>query len=133
MGCDIHTVWQKRDGHKWVDVPSDYDESRNYSLFGILAGVRGDGPPIVEPRGYPSDFEVGEDNDHPTDIETEWREDGRVWVGDHTHSWLMSDEMIEWYEANDSDIPPFVEPFFHEVIRLHREHGMVRLVFGFDN
>ena len=40
----------------WEDL---YYDSRNYQLFSILADVRGDYSPIVEPRGIPEDASTG--------------------------------------------------------------------------
>jgi len=60
MGCDIHIYIEHRgyeEGRPWEMVASDEAtfDHRNYSLFGVLAGVRRDGPPIAEPRGLPRD------------------------------------------------------------------------------
>ena len=120
MGTDIHGVFQKHDAGKWVDVPHNYDEQRHYQLFAVLAGVRnGRGfagirtgepvTPISEPRGYPSDFELAEDDDHP--IKTieimsprrqKWHAEDDplgIWMGEHSHSWLTSTEMLAWYDT----------------------------------
>jgi hypothetical protein len=118
MGCDIHGVFQKKDGNKWVDVPSTYDMNRHYQLFAVLAGVRngygfagvptGDAiVPISEPRGLPDDFEGGET--HPlASVELmapflqEYHtkdEPIEVWMGYHSHSWLTGAEMLSWLET----------------------------------
>lgn len=92
MGTDIHGVFQKWDGKRWVDIPSKYQGHRHYQLFAVLANVRnGFGfagistgeavEPIDGPRGLPEDV----DDD-----------DGRF--GDHSFSWLSGEEMIEWFE-----------------------------------
>lgn len=115
MGCDIHAVFQARDGGLWVDVPHKFDEPRDYMLFGWLANVRnGSGfagvnignaiGPIAMPRGLPPDFPVDGDMRHPlasADLLPEWRlryqEAGEpldVWLGDHNHSWLLGTEIL---------------------------------------
>jgi len=115
MGTDIHAVVQAKKNGKWVDVPSNWEQSRHYFLFAWLADVRnGRGfagvpthtaiTPIAEPRGLPEDFAVVED-DHATTLDAicEWRkkymDEGEkshphVWMGNHSHSWLTADEIL---------------------------------------
>lgn len=54
--------------------------SRNYSLFGALAGVRGRGP---DPRGVPDDVSVLAAHEIAN-----WDADG------HSHSWMTMDEAL---------------------------------------
>lgn len=121
MGTDIHGVFQRHDQSTgaWVDVEHKYEMNRHYQLFAVLADVRnGTGfagvktgesvDPIADPRGYPPGFEVEED-DHPISSlnhmdprRREYHEEGEalaVWMGDHTHSWLTADEMLEWFTS----------------------------------
>lgn len=60
MGCDIHLHVETKTPNGWREVESlcDFYNSRNYSLFYLLAGVRGpeDFEPISEPRGLPNDL-----------------------------------------------------------------------------
>ena len=118
MGCDIHGVFQAKDKQsgKWVDIEHCYDENRHYQLFAVLAGVRngygfagcktGDAiTPISEPRGFPEDFEV-EGDGHPIDdllpMSSPMRkyfskgDEFEIWMGDHSHSWLAADEILDW-------------------------------------
>ena len=94
MGTDVGAVFQAKEGDNWIDVDSEYEENRHYRLFSWLAGVRnGYGfagsktgseiKPISEPRGYPDDFEVDHYDEH-----------NGIWMGDHTHSWLLADEIL---------------------------------------
>lgn len=119
MGCDIHGVFQRFDPNEegWFDVESKYEQERHYQLFAVLAGVRngsgfagiptGDAVvPISEPRGLPDDFVVDEDSHPISDIKymTPWRqkyaelEEMEIWMGDHSHSWLSGEEMLEWFK-----------------------------------
>ncbi len=88
MGCDIHTSMQVRCNNVWHDAQDWQNEGgyvqvlggyktellkeRNYALFGILAGVRGDAPyPLAASRGLPSELsdkarEFHEDNHSAT-------------------------------------------------------------------
>lgn len=113
MGTDVHVVFQKKTEAGWEDIPHNYEENRHYLLFSWLASVRnGRGfagvatykpiKPISEPRGYPHDFVV-EDDDHPVANKGllgpsgKWHEEGEplnVWLGDHSHSWLTADEIL---------------------------------------
>lgn len=121
MGTDIHGIFQaKRDG-RWQDVQSTFNEDRHYFLFAWLADVRnGYGfagiktheplVPLSEPKGYPEDFEVDDCNQHKIaenalrGERAKWYEDEdanpgdpsylMLWMGDHSHSWLSSDEIL---------------------------------------
>jgi len=125
MGTDIHGVFQRHDAttNTWEDIPSNYEQSRHYQLFAVLAGVRnGRGfagvktgepvEPIAEPRGYPEGFPVDEDMHVVGKLEdidprrreyrtAECLEEGEnpleLWMGDHSHSWLTGAEMLDWY------------------------------------
>lgn len=111
MGTDIHAVWQAKKDNQWVDVPSTWDQDRHYALFAWLANVRnGYGfagvpthkeiKPIAEPRGLPNDFTMGDDERHVTarvnaaPHRQKWTDDDGVWMGDHSFSWLILDEIL---------------------------------------
>jgi hypothetical protein len=108
MGCDIHDYceirqddgsWEKtgnvfpypyyneNSGEKSCDSPYDW---RNYVLFGVLAGVRGEFPPICEPRGVPSDASEG----YKAIVER-WRGDG------HSHSYFTLQELLDYPLYNE--------------------------------
>lgn len=143
MGTDVHGIWQAKKDGKWVDVESRWDQERHYFLFSWLADVRnGFGfagvktyqpiTPISGPRGYPEDFII-EDDAHPTSLDAycerrrEWMDEEEkknpsYWMGDHSHSWLMADEILmstrpdrtwrtgvverEWFDGWDGNMPP---------------------------
>ena len=68
--------------------PETYEEwydGRNYSLFSVLAGVRGYGPPIIEPRGLPDD--IGES------VKEEWGEALGYHVDWHTPHYYCLKEL----------------------------------------
>lgn len=109
MGCDIHVTFQKKVGASWIDIEHKYEENRHYQLFGWLANVRnGYGfagcttsqpiEPLSEPRGFPKDFEVTTGDEHPMPswFNNEIDEDNphSKWMGDHSHSWLSADEIL---------------------------------------
>lgn len=105
MGTDIHGVIQHRhDRDKIWRVVGEIEGDRNYRVFAMLAGVRnGFGfagvptheaiEPISAPRGIPEDL--------CTDGEGAlvWDDYGtqkQCWLGDHSFSWLMLDEVVNW-------------------------------------
>lgn len=122
MGCDIHTFveWTRssEDDSKlyWWTFTSN-GGSRDYTMFGLLANVRGSGC-IYPPRGLPSDmgyeakhyfhkFVTDSPDDSgrycsPGDAErwvaagySQWVDDEHRWVTDpdiHSCSWLTADE-----------------------------------------
>jgi hypothetical protein len=121
MGTDIHGVFQRHNPatNVWEDVESKYEQGRHYQLFAVLAdvrngtgfaGVRTGEPvnPISNPRGYPADFTLVDNDDHP--IVTLNHMDPRrrkyheadepmtIWMGDHSHSWLSGKEMLAWFK-----------------------------------
>lgn len=104
MGCDIH-MWVERlenDG-KWHLVPDAKVYShRNYGLFGWLADVRGWGPPIAAPRGWPEDLSPELDAYLGPDRAGRYDDEGRDkrldYAGDHTPSWLLVSEIQEAFD-----------------------------------
>lgn len=91
MGCDIHTslvdLWPKRDERSryYVEMANDVLRNRNYRLFSVLAGVRGDGTDeFIAPRGLPEWW------NKPFD---EHEERTGANCGDHSHSWLTIPEL----------------------------------------
>lgn len=83
MGCDIHAHVELRYQGKWEHyaIPNI---DRWYDLFGIMAGVRREVTPIVEPKGVPEDMSVIT------------RLDWELWAEDaHTASWFNEDELDE--------------------------------------
>lgn len=115
MGCDIHGIWQANRDGQWQDIGSEWDQHRHYLLFSWLADVRnGYGfagvatylpvTPIAQPRGLPPDFAVNGE-EHKTLVEAlpKWILEYRtpeelaapvMFMGDHSHSWLMADEIL---------------------------------------
>lgn len=150
MGCDIHSIFQRKTATGWEDVVSEYDQDRDYELFGILAGVRGLDMPIKPRRGMPQDFEVVDSEYHPingvaflspsdreylkanSDLELadDHPEDAYLWMGDHSYTWYTGDELMAWWNAHDA---PCYAYFFDEVARLVDEHKEIRFVCGYDS
>ena len=129
MGCDIHAVveWatDKRPDAWDYSRKSFVDLDRAYFIFSRLAGVRGDGPPVVPQRGLPPGFDCDDDL-----------------VGDHSFTWLTVDE---WEHAlilarGDSarEGYSFDGPNEYDAVTaygraLEKAGYRVRIVFGFDS
>lgn len=111
MGCDIHGYIEYK---RWPENESPYWDfggcfgSRDYSMFGLMAGVR-QGGCIVEPRGLPKDitrqvlWEYGlyvSDEENADDQEhTVSRERAAKWVNDGSSIWL-EDKLVsgpDWH------------------------------------
>ena len=65
MGCDIHCYieYKKKNDDHWRSFGGRINPGRNYTLFGVMAGVRCDG--LLYPlRGFPEDaaFQAISDN-----------------------------------------------------------------------
>lgn len=113
MGCDIHLYVEKRlKSGEWAFV-RDLNETinsdglrpwamqgkpvggfwklsgRNYNLFSLLAGVRGDGP---EAKGLPGDV-----SDYLQEESDRYSSDG------HSHSWSTPLEFMEAYIASQQE------------------------------
>ena len=88
MGADIYGVFQARKNGKWEDIPSEYNEDRDYLLFAWLGnvgnGFRSTGfiTPLSDSRGFPDDFHV------------EGESHNIIWMGEHSYSWVSGEEVI---------------------------------------
>lgn len=131
MGCDIHVCVELKEswGNKWCAciLEDGAFSDRNYVLFGMLAGVRGDGPTISEPRGWPPDLSP--------EVKTAIEND----MGDHSASWLTVKEILEFHKSGEQQ--QYCEHFFNwlrfestwlEYI-VKETPERVRLVFNFDS
>ena len=137
MGCDIHQVFEKRDAngvwHTWPARPEKLRQ-RNYSVFGVLAGVRRDPGPggvIAEPRGIPADFSMAWAG--PDMIE--------MLLGEHSFSHLTALEILghpleRWPEGAEWWREVFIYAcqwtFCVDTTSLEQLSSF-RMVFGFDS
>jgi len=126
MGADIHGVWQYKIGDHWFtqgEIPDD----RNYALFGALAGVRNyqNITPIAEPRGLPFNFPVKDE------YFESYR--GKIWMGDHSYSWLTLDEMLSWDGWSQLDGAETIWLKWLDYAKAASGGYESRIVFGFDS
>jgi hypothetical protein len=121
MGTDIHGIFQKRTESGWEDVVAADDIlDRNYTLFAWIGNVRnGVGfsgivthspiEPLTDGRGLPDDFQFDGDYhlipsnahrggmaDYYTADDNDTNNPGslKLWLGDHSHSWVSADEVL---------------------------------------
>lgn len=142
MGCNMHAVVAYRKRGAW-DAVMAFQEWRDYALFGALADVRTpDGiEPIASPRGLPSGFVTSSE---PNDPEPYVWVSGKVWLGDHSYSWVNAEEFAEAIRRAETHVWPSGETgglrdaeylATLAFMRTLEERGCqdVALVFGFDN
>ena len=133
MGCDLHAVvcapW---DTGKEYDTLMVFSEPRDYRLFYAMAGVRygEDVDPVAEPRGLPDWFPKPEDGE--VDIAGIYK----FWIGDHSFSWLTTDEFAEAIRRADAGLGRRDAEYYavlEFMRRLDADGRPAIIVFGFDN
>lgn len=116
----MYTEYKRKDSKHWVSYGGRLNPGRNYFMFQILAGVRGE-PLMYEPKGLPTDTGYSATNDNlcyiSEDSDSEdryvtpenaakWVANGsskyvgngereNIWVTNpdwHSHSWLATEE-----------------------------------------
>jgi hypothetical protein len=115
MGCDIHLYreelvdgkWKALD--EWIKDPESKGQvlyvpwekqiysSRNYTLFGMLAGVRSSNPSMFEVHGFPCDASKEVD-----DCFESWKEDA------HSASYITYKDIAEFLETK----PTYLDDFY---------------------
>jgi len=98
---------------------------RNYKLFEVLAGVRGDSTVAHHlPRGVPS----GCSEEYAYEV-SQWDSDG------HSHSWYYLEELIDIYWGRDAEsCVQFITEFIPYLkYHAHGDYSSIRFCFFFDN
>lgn len=104
---------------------------RNYTLFGVLAGVRDNSMDMISEdlRGLPDDV-----SEEIYELSNEWDMDG------HSHNYLYLDEILnsEYYKMSDDELDDIGlgTHFFRDTVNSISELGDskdIRIVFWFDN
>lgn len=160
MGCDIHAFIEYQDlgSSYWHSFGRDMGLSRNYCMFGLLAGVRGTDAPVYKLRGVPDDMgfwakdaywlyiseNSGEGMCTPERAKG-YAKYGSVYSEDlksishpdwHSHSWLTVDEfkrVMDEYRAMYMQHRAIEYEATRAAMEELSKHGPVRLVFWFDN
>ena len=138
MGCNSHLALEVRekgynDSIEWHSYAIDVPESRDYIMYTLMAGVRGDEDlAIVTPRGIPKDADSWTEN---------WF---KRWEGDgHTPSYLSADEYrqvlkkyADFEGGKYNEVPHSNWTALGNVLdALEKTYGKdnARVVFFFDN
>jgi hypothetical protein len=90
MGCDIHIIQEVLIDGQWRYYNYRDSMGRDYEMFSVVAGVRGNEDPIVEPKGHPDNMDWMTKR-----ILEYWKLDA------HTKTWFGPYEIYrlkEWYE-----------------------------------
>jgi hypothetical protein len=162
MGCDIHAFIDydppQKDEPTLVYYLGEFKIQRNYSLFGIMAGVRQPNLQLFQPRGMPQrmSWTIREkatlmviDNDKEKSEGCCTRQQAerwgsnysdenkrRVWNPDyHSHSWLNTAEVKNVFKKLKSDYGHSLglTGALWAMEGLEKERCNPRLVFWFDN
>lgn len=147
MGCDIHMhVEIRQDNGSWAEkvartgwsnnsfgytgyirnTPDWLFETRNYSVFGVLAGVKGTlGHTISKPRGLPVDCSRGV-------YERRGNHGNYLY---HDTSWLTVDELVAFTWRPSGRCLRFLDSFFEVAVPALQNLAInpknVRIVFWF--
>lgn len=147
MGTDIHTALQKRNENgEWKTVATELYDGRNYTMFGVLAGVRSfEDKPLIEPQGfYPPDSGVFlAQQDEATLRMFPNAKDyyvGDYWLGSHDFGWIMMDTYFNKKVGLEAGMA--LAPLTEKLLNLMEEftdpdefpdRGSFRMLFGFDS
>jgi len=96
MGCDIHPYMEFKINGEWVFI-GPVDGERNYALFGMLSGVRGDDEGFFPQyngtiKRYPDD--ATREMKHLID---DYGDDG------HSHTVCTFEKICEWITVKEKD------------------------------
>ena len=114
------------DGYWELSYNDKFYKGRNYSLFEILAGVRGDDDNAIEPpRGIPDDASLG----YKT-VADQWDDDA------HSHSYFTLDELldVDWDKYDDRNL--YLDEFLGTIEKMKsidNDTKNIRCLFFFDN
>jgi len=115
MGCDIHGFIEVKHKGKWECYDKIPLRTRNYDLFSLIAGIRGNEKPISEPKGIPEDVSEIVKAEFKS-----WEEDA------HTPTWLSSKESNEVYKKFDKIVK-------RDLKNQGKEEKDAWLVYGIDS
>lgn len=137
MGCDIHAFLEIKVNDEWLYY-GQVDFDRNYEMFGKVAGVRGEGPPIQMPRGWPQDaskvsllqLEACDGDDH----HKSWLDATQLQELD---DWCSKNQCVGFDVGHDRTLYVFGNSIqsWWEYPKQLRTRGVsdIRLLFFFDN
>lgn len=99
MGADIHAAVERLVGGRWK-FAGPLELGRNYDLFAVMAGVRGEHEPISQARGLPIDVDPTSCSVDGCGVLADECGAGPGYhdLGEHSHSWLTLAELraFDW-------------------------------------
>jgi preprotein translocase subunit SecE len=131
MGCDIHLYIEKKSRGIWKpfdQIPrEDYPDERNYNVFALLAGVRGQYKKVYFPnRGIPVDTSYRDKNGPEVD--------SFIWLGDHSFTYATIHELkkVNWqkYLEYEPQFARFLKQYFPLTSFGDKN---IRILMGFDS
>ena len=128
----IHVEYKSRKTGRWT-YAYEADGDRNYNLFSVLAGTRGECLPLYDPRGLPDDI-----SDKAKKKYEDWGTDA------HTPSWLTTQELEECLsttikrteDSYRSEMKKWLKPYYEiyeKMNTIELQGEPCRIVFWFDN
>lgn len=115
MGADIHTIIQvKRCDGSWVTVVKNAADGRNYTLFGLLAGVRGHDDPVKPLRGLPPEIK-------------------EIEGAEHSFTWYTLHELMLYGYVEFNDFVSEIMEALEEAGETELEYKNIRVIVGFDS
>lgn len=146
MGTDCHMYLEKKTRKGWKML-KEIDIGRNYTLFGLLAGVRdGSIKPIAHPKGLPKDLSKTLYDAKKAFDQSKPGWDELPWLGEHSFSYLYLHEIANYkkyrpyhkdicscYGYNKKDNLVYIHRDLAEIVMELMMCNKSRIVFGFDS
>lgn len=141
MGCDIHAILQTKEykNSKWNTVATGIIDIRNYTLFGLLAGIRDTTiTPISYPKGLPEDIKVCIEDPNGYSDGWVYETDTNACLGCFGHSYLTLDEITAYTIPEQEELELYLDSGINYLIDyMEGYQGLhlcedIRIVFGFD-
>jgi len=159
MGCDIHGYIEsqpyKETSLEYWWLNADLSITRNYAMFGLLAGVRGGDAPLFAPRGwdeksatkyeyclYVSDDDCDDEHYCSKENADRWiRYGSSKLVSEnmithpdwHTASWLTTKELESVIAAYKEKYPEYKTDEWDAILAFMKHVPYCRFTFWFDN
>ena len=115
MGCDIHMyVEYCNDLEKpyWLSIGKVHP-GRNYSMFEAMAGVRGNLPGIVQPKGLPKDLAYDAENDFYLRVNDKYEEQEGYCSSENADRWVKNGSSIDKFYGQNGEYRKVTHPDWH--------------------
>lgn len=158
MGCDIHAYIEYTNSDGYVRCFAPVHIGRDYTLFGYLAGVRGNPPGALKPKGIPDKLSFWAEDAYCLHVNNanaakdysgwvtresadDWVKKGySVYIGEdktrvsssdwHSSSWTTTKELEKIYKRHKTNM---LVAIIATMKALDKAGNKSRLTFWFDN